>query len=289
MRRPRYFFCERAFPGKENYNVLLTTRPLSFWQSLKDPESQNIPSNYNCPLRLSAKTNVLQRTFFISADSPPHFQPRVFLSTSIQSEYFWVHLTPGLAPGPRYYCLAPLWSELGLTWNITLFSTELEGVSPPQVRPLRAPEKHWRGRKRWKVKVLVARSRPILVDPMDCSPPDSSVHGILQARILEWVAISSVTQGSKLGLLHYRHILYHLSHQEAWRGKKVRTNSPYLSTGAHGIQPRTAECDLRELQRRFLQSPSTCLCQSHHHPAKGGDIAQLPSCADWTGKGRREA
>ena len=27
-------------------------------------------------------------------------------------------------------------------------------------------------------------------DPVDCSPPDSSVHGILQARILEWVAIS---------------------------------------------------------------------------------------------------
>ena len=27
--------------------------------------------------------------------------------------------------------------------------------------------------------------------PMDCSPPGSSVHGILQARILEWVAISS--------------------------------------------------------------------------------------------------
>ena len=30
-----------------------------------------------------------------------------------------------------------------------------------------------------------------LCDPMDCSPPDSSVHGILQARILKWVAISS--------------------------------------------------------------------------------------------------
>ena len=28
-----------------------------------------------------------------------------------------------------------------------------------------------------------------LSDPMDCSPPGSSVHGILQARILEWVAI----------------------------------------------------------------------------------------------------
>ena len=35
----------------------------------------------------------------------------------------------------------------------------------------------------------VARSCLILCDPIDCSPPDSSVHGILQARILEWVAI----------------------------------------------------------------------------------------------------
>ena len=37
--------------------------------------------------------------------------------------------------------------------------------------------------------VLVAQLCPTLCDPMDCSPPDSSVHGILQARILEWVAI----------------------------------------------------------------------------------------------------
>ena len=41
-----------------------------------------------------------------------------------------------------------------------------------------------------KVKVLVAQSCPTLCDPMDCSPSSSSVHGILQARILEWVAIS---------------------------------------------------------------------------------------------------
>ena len=37
---------------------------------------------------------------------------------------------------------------------------------------------------------LVAQSCPTLCDPMDCSLPGSSVHGILQARILEWVAIS---------------------------------------------------------------------------------------------------
>ena len=36
----------------------------------------------------------------------------------------------------------------------------------------------------------VPQSCLTLCDPMDCSPPGSSVHGILQARILEWVAIS---------------------------------------------------------------------------------------------------
>ena len=34
-------------------------------------------------------------------------------------------------------------------------------------------------------------SGPTLWDPLNCSPPDSSIHGILQARIMEWVAISS--------------------------------------------------------------------------------------------------
>ena len=42
---------------------------------------------------------------------------------------------------------------------------------------------------REQLKVLVTQSCSALWDPMDCSPPGSSVHGILQARILEWVAI----------------------------------------------------------------------------------------------------
>ena len=41
-----------------------------------------------------------------------------------------------------------------------------------------------------KVKVLVTQSRLTLCNPTDCSPPGSSVHGILQARILEWIVIS---------------------------------------------------------------------------------------------------
>ena len=63
----------------------------------------------------------------------------------------------------------------------------------------------------------VAQLCPTLYDPMDCSLPGSSVHGIFQARVLEWVAISFsrgsfLTQGSNLGLLHCRQMLYHLSH-----------------------------------------------------------------------------
>ena len=51
---------------------------------------------------------------------------------------------------------------------------------------------------------------------VNCSPPSSSVHGILQARILEWVAILFsrgifLTQGSNPGLLNCRQIHYHLS------------------------------------------------------------------------------
>ena len=38
--------------------------------------------------------------------------------------------------------------------------------------------------------MLVTQSCPTLCNPVDCSPPGSSVHGILQARILQWVAIS---------------------------------------------------------------------------------------------------
>ena len=43
---------------------------------------------------------------------------------------------------------------------------------------------------------LVAKLCPTLCDPMDCSPPASSVHGISQARILEWVAIASSRESS---------------------------------------------------------------------------------------------
>ena len=78
--------------------------------------------------------------------------------------------------------------------------------------------------------VLVTQSCLTLCGPMDCRPP-GSVYGILQARILEWVAIllsrgSSQPQGLILGLLHCRQIFfYHLSHQgsPSWLSKPILT------------------------------------------------------------------
>ena len=47
---------------------------------------------------------------------------------------------------------------------------------------------------------LVAKSCPTLATPMHCSPPGSSVHGILQARILQWVVIPSPGDLPDLGI-----------------------------------------------------------------------------------------
>ena len=46
-----------------------------------------------------------------------------------------------------------------------------------------------------------AQSCLTLCDPMDCSPPGSSIHGIFQARILEWVAIPFSRRSSHLGIV----------------------------------------------------------------------------------------
>ena len=43
----------------------------------------------------------------------------------------------------------------------------------------------------------VTQLNPTLFDPVDCSPPSSSVRGILQARVLEWVAISFSSGSSR--------------------------------------------------------------------------------------------
>ena len=63
----------------------------------------------------------------------------------------------------------------------------------------------------------VAQLCPTLCDPMDCSLPGSSIHGIFQARVLEWVAISFSTC---IG----RQVLYYL----APPGKPQLNRSMYI-------------------------------------------------------------
>ena len=58
------------------------------------------------------------------------------------------------------------------------------------------------------MKVSVAQLCPTLWDPIDCSPPGPSVHAILQARTLEWVAISFFKR-------NYRKKVKLLSHLQA--------------------------------------------------------------------------
>ena len=64
----------------------------------------------------------------------------------------------------------------------------------------------------------VAQLCPTLCDPMDCSLPGSSVHGIFQARIMEWVAISfsrGSSQPRDRTQVSCRQTLYHLRHQRS--------------------------------------------------------------------------
>ena len=73
------------------------------------------------------------------------------------------------------------------------------------------------------MRAKLLQSYRTLCDPMDCSPPSSSVHEILQARILEWVAMPS-SRGSSQSRDRTqvpcinRQILYLLSHQ----GSRIR-------------------------------------------------------------------
>ena len=70
--------------------------------------------------------------------------------------------------------------------------------------------------------LLLGKSCPILRDPMDCSPPSSSVHEILQARILEWIAI----------LLSMK-----FSMQEYWCGYSFPSPGDLLNSGMEPGSP----------------------------------------------------
>ena len=76
--------------------------------------------------------------------------------------------------------------------------------------------------------MLAAQLRLTLCDPLDCSQPGSSVHGILLARILEWVAIlfssvsSQPSDQTQVSLI--AGILYCLSHQGSFTDGEIKVD-----------------------------------------------------------------
>ena len=101
------------------------------------------------------------------------------------------------------------------------------------------------------------QSYPTLCNPMDCSPPDFSVHGILQARILEWVSMSSSRVSSWprdwIGVSYVSYIvtwvLYqycHLRRQKKSWDRVIILVENSLNKEAH-LQPLTSCKTLRKL------------------------------------------
>ena len=68
-----------------------------------------------------------------------------------------------------------------------------------------------------RVKVLVAQSCPTPCNPLDCTP-GSSVHGVLQARILEWVAIPFSRESSQPESPALQ--AHSLASEQEWGGQK---------------------------------------------------------------------
>ena len=80
--------------------------------------------------------------------------------------------------GPIFHLLSVPWHTVPLAWGQRDQNIQTD-----------------RGEKKVKMIVSVAESCLTLCDIMDCSLPGSSVHGVLQARILEWVAIPFSREG----------------------------------------------------------------------------------------------
>ena len=91
---------------------------------------------------------------------------------------------------------------------------------------------------------LVPQSCPTLCDPMDCIPPGSSVHGILQARMLEWAPVSSSRASSwPRGWIHLSCSLLH------WPADSLPTEPFRTFSGTMGVS-----------YQRKLKFLKTCVC-----------------------------
>ena len=120
---------------------------------------------------------------------------------------------------------------------------------------------HWLHEKEVEVS-KVAQSCPTLCDPKDCCLPGSSVHGIFQARVLEWVAIpfsrvSSRPRDQTQVSCIVSKTLYRLSHQgrpREWKGSIVKIEHTSKS------QKQKYQGDQQKNPNELLGQPNTTSC-----------------------------
>ena len=98
----------------------------------------------------------------------------------------------------------------------------------------------------YKDRVLTAQSCPTLCDPMDCSLPGSSVHGILKTRIVEWVWLKSHGKQSKIDYI-LKVPLFMFSHYSS--NVTFSINKVYHSLVGHKLK----RLSYKELFRHFIE------------------------------------
>ena len=155
---------------------------------------------------------------------------------------------------------------MGCHFLLQIFSTQGSNLGLPHCRQTLYHLSHQGSpilpHRKKKVKV---KSFLTLCDHMDCSLPGSFIHGIFQARVPEWFAISfsrgiSPTQGSNLGLPHCRQTLYHLSHQLI--SSCLNSNHPldFYSFSKHPSEPDAAQAAVGALH---LLRAFPCILTAH--------------------------
>ena len=143
-------------------------------------------------LRLNSKSSLLWKCYWSFRPTYPHtsIQALLFTPSSMLPSTCWSSIHPHLHPSwnLQTFTKGLPWQDLSSLMGIKVnyMSLSLREHSPTEtITSLQAITRYCH------CPIVCARSCPILYDPMDCSPPGSSLHGISWARILEWVSISS--------------------------------------------------------------------------------------------------
>ena len=119
----------------------------------------------------------------------------------------------------------------------------------------------------------VAQSCLILWDPMDCSLPGFSIHGIFQARVLEWVTISFSRRSSRprgwTWIPHCRQTLYRLSQSRTVKGGSWALPRPHISHSQVRRPPWS------HIQKGSLLVKGAWCQETHAHTGECWDIPNM--------------